>query len=252
MPLSVVLATYNEEENIGSCLKSVKTIADEIIVVDGGSSDKTVEIAKSFNAKVTITDNPPIFHINKQKAVDLAKGDWILQLDADEVVSSELKEEIVLTINQEDIIEGYFVKRRNFFLGHWMHKGGQYPDPVIRLFQRGKGKFPCKSVHEQVEINGKVGILKNDLLHYTAPTLARYLANNDRYAALTAKEFKDKNLPINIITACNYFLFKPVYEFFMLYFRHKGILDGYQGFIFAFYSGFLFAKAYLKYIKMKK
>ncbi len=247
--LSVVLATFNEEENIAGCLESVQNLAGEIIVVDGGSIDKTVEIAKKYGTKVTVTDNPPIFHINKQKAVEMARGEWILQLDADEVVSEELKNEIQQIIQDKDAVDGYYLKRKNYFLGKWLHKGGQYPDPVIRLFQRGKGKFPCQSVHEQIEIDGRVATLKNDLLHYTAPTLARYLANNDRYAALTVKEFKDNNLPVNILTAVNYLFVKPIYTFFLLYFRHKGILDGYQGFLFAFYSGLLFAKAYIKYLK---
>jgi len=271
MLLSVVLATFNEEENIAGCLESVQNLAGEIIVVDGGSADKTVEIAKKYNAKVIITDNPPIFHINKQKAVEMATGEWILQLDADEVISDKLANEIKTKTrlsgdersedsrinksgfwtsqNDDNQVVGYYLKRKNYFLGKWLHKGGQYPDPVIRLFQRGKGKFPCQSVHEQIAIDGKVETLKNDLLHYTAPTLARYLANNDRYAILTAKEFKDNNLPVNILTAVNYLFVKPIYTFFLLYFRHKGILDGYQGFLFAFFSGLLFAKAYIKYLK---
>ncbi|MBI5123496.1 glycosyltransferase family 2 protein [Candidatus Roizmanbacteria bacterium] len=249
--LSVVLATFNEEKNIARCLEAVKNLAEEIIVVDGGSVDKTVEIAKKYGAKVTVTDNPPIFHINKQKAVDLAKGDWVLQLDADEVVTDDLKKEIREVIKSKNAADGYCLKRRNYFLGKWLQKGGQYPDPVIRLFQKSKGKFPCKSVHEQIEINGEVETLKNDLLHDTAPTLARYLSNNDRYAALTAQEFKEEKIPLNILTALKYLLIKPVYTFLLLFIRHKGFRDGYPGFIFAFYSGFLFAKAYLKYSKQR-
>lgn len=249
MSLSVVLATYNEEENLSRCLDSVKLIADEIIVVDGGSADKTVEIAKSFSAKVTITNNPPMFHLNKQKALELASCDWILQLDADEVVSKELAGEIKGIITNSQSAEGYFIKRKNFFLGHWMQKGGQYPDPVIRLFKRGSGCFPCKSVHEQIEINGEVETLKNDLLHYTAPNLARYLTNNNRYTDLTAKELADEKIPRNILSALNYLLIKPIYTFFLLFIRHKGFMDGYYGFIFAFFSGLLFAKAYIKYLK---
>lgn len=249
--LSVVLATYNEEENIARCLEAVKNLADEIIVVDGGSKDRTVEIAEKYGAKVIVTSNPPIFHINKQKAIDKASGDWILQLDADEVVTEELKQEIKAIIKQNDAVEGYFIKRKNFFWGHWLKKGGQYPDPVIRLFKKGKGQFPCKSVHEQMEIVGKVDTLKNDLLHYTAPTLARYLVNNDRYASLTAKELDDKKIKINPITAIEYLFVKPIFTFLLLFIRHKGFMDGYPGFIFAFYSGLLFVKAYVKYWKMQ-
>lgn len=252
MMLSVVLATFNEEKNLARCLEAVKNLAGEIIVVDGGSTDKTVSIAKNYGAKVTVTNNPPIFHINKQKAVDRAIGEWILQLDADEVVSEELKREIIATIKQKDAAAGYYLKRRNYFLGHWLKKGGQYPDPVIRFFKRGKGKFPCKSVHEQMEINGRVETLKNDLLHYTAPTLDKYLENNNRYANLLAEEFVKSRLPVNLLTLVKYLIIKPIYTFLLIFFRHKGFMDGYYGFIFAFYSGWLYVKAYTKYFKISK
>jgi glycosyltransferase involved in cell wall biosynthesis len=165
--LSVVLATYNEEENIGRCLDSVIDIASEIVVVDGSSKDKTVQIAKRFKAKVLVTDNPPIFHINKQKALDLARYSWILQLDADEVVSKDLAFEIrkIINMSEEEIdlyqkslkerglflrhqalleerdgkigvngeYAGFFIPRRNYFLGKFLKYGGTYPDGVIRL-----------------------------------------------------------------------------------------------------------------------
>src|SRR3989338_11375176 len=114
--LSVVMATFNEESNLARCLESVKAIADEIVIVDGESTDKTVGIAKKFKAKVMITGNPINFHINKNKAIDAAKGEWILQLDADEVVSPELAREIQSTINDErSTMNGYWLNRKNWF-----------------------------------------------------------------------------------------------------------------------------------------
>ena len=123
--LSVALAVNNEENNIRACLSSIADIAGEIVVVDGGSTDKTAEIAKEFGAKIIQTDNPPIFHINKQKALDACQGDWIIQLDADEVVTGELKKEIEVIITNQEPINGYYIPRRNYFLGHFMRKGGQ-------------------------------------------------------------------------------------------------------------------------------
>src|SRR3989344_5294181 len=141
--LSVVLAVYNEENNLAACLDSIKDIADEIVAVDGSSKDKTVDIAKKFGAKVKVTTNKPIFHINKQMAIDMATSDWILQLDADERVTPELAKEIKSIVNNQSSIindvNGYWIPRKNWFLGRFLMKGGQYPDYTLRLYRRGRG-----------------------------------------------------------------------------------------------------------------
>ncbi|MDP2860733.1 MAG: glycosyltransferase family 2 protein, partial [bacterium] len=225
--LSVVLATKNEAENIGTCLKSVKGLADEVIVIDEHSTDKTREIAESFGVKVSLSPHEEIFHITKQKAIDKADGDWILQLDADEAVSPELKEEIKkiidstneqiknrrlsskkqsLFLRHQRLIEerdgflgkkngeivAFFLPRRNIFLDKALTYGGVYPDGVIRLFKRGKAFLPCKSVHEQMVIDGEVGWLENDLIHYSNPTLGKYFTHLNRYANLMRDELSQK------------------------------------------------------------
>jgi len=250
--LSVALVTFNEEENIGRCLESVRQIANEIIVVDGSSTDKTVEIAKKFGAKVIITDNPPIFHINKQKAIDKCLGDWILQLDADEVITPKLGEEIKEIVKKGSRFSAFWIKRRNYFLGRWLKKGGQYPDPVIRFFKRGKARLPCRSVHEQMVVEGEIGWLKNDMLHFSVPNFSRYLTNSNRYTSLTAREFKEKNLKINLFNHLNYLFWKPIKVSFDIYFRHKGFYDGFPGFVFALFSGLHFSVAYIKYWELLK
>lgn len=242
-----MFATYNEEDRLGDCLVSVKDIADEIVVVDGSSQDRTVEIAKSYGAKVNVVENEYIFHINKQKAVELATKDWILQLDADEVVPQGLKREITESINSEKY-NGYYLPRKNFFLGHWMRKGGQYPDPVIRLFRKGRGRFPQKSVHEQIAIDGAVGTLKNELLHYPYQTLSEYWEKAVRYSHLTAREMKQSKTPKNIITILDYLLFKPTFTFLNLFIRHQGFVDGIYGFLFAYLSGVQLQLALFKYL----
>ena len=248
MKLSVVLATYNEEANISGCLSSIKDIADELIIVDGESTDNTREIAKKFGAKVFIEENKPIFHINKQIALDKAIGEWILQLDADERIDKELKKAITQVINQpQSDINGYYLKRKNFFLGSWLKKGGQYPDPVIRLILRGKASFPQKSVHEQISVEGKLETLEGHLLHHTAPTFSRYLTNSNRYTSLTATELKRDKTKINLSSWVKYIFLKPVASFFNLYFRHKGILDGFPGFVFALFSSLHWPIAFMKY-----
>ncbi len=246
--LSVVLATHNEEAKLGRCLKSVKDIFDEIIIADEQSSDKTVAIAKKFGAKIISVPHSDNFHITKKIAIDAARGDWILQLDADEVVSPELAREIISTINHEpSTINGYWVNRKNWFLTRFLTKGGQYPDPTLRLYRRGKGKLPANDVHEQAVVNGPVGHLKHDLLHYRDTSFAKYLDGFNRYSSLAASQMQAQHAPLGIWPAFLYLFLKPLSTFFMIYFRHLGFVDGYPGFVFALFSGLTFAVAYIKY-----
>ncbi len=279
--LSVVLATFQEEANIKDCLDSFKDIADEIIVVDESSTDKTREIAASLGAKVYKEPHEPIFHITKNKAIAKASSKWILQMDADERLTPELKKEItslldgqyfgydnwlspaktivnklfpVFKIPQklEKPAAAYWLPRRNFFLGRYLNHTGQYPDPVIRLFQKGMAVLPAKDVHEQMAVDGVVGWLKSDLDHYATPEFSRYLLRENRYSSLYAKELFSKHVHINLTNTINYLIFKPTSTFLSLYIRHRGILDGFQGFVFSFYSGLHFAFSYMKLWELYK
>lgn len=302
--LSVVLATRNEEENIGDCLESVKDIADEIIVVDESSTDKTGEIAKKYGAKVFKVKHAPIFHKTKQKALDKATSDWILQLDADERATRELSAEIVEVINssnedllnrelrrpepfdsaQGKLVEGsgdkkiklfqkhqelieerdgpignktgeitaFFIPRLNFFLGKPLIHAGVYPDASIRLVKKGKARFPGKSVHEVMKVDGEVDWLFNDLEHHDSPTFSRYLQRANRYTDLTAKEFQNSKTPNNYIFLFYYSFIKPSATFLKLYVRHLGFLDGMRGFIWSLFSALHFPLAYFKYWQIKK
>ncbi len=249
MTISVAIATYNEEANIKRCLEAVHDWVKEIIIVDGHSSDKTLSIAKEFSKVKTIsTTNKAIFHINKQMAINAAKGDWILQLDADEVVTPSLATEIQNTLPQTKF-NGFWIKRKNYFLGRFLTKGGVYPDPTIRLYRNGLGRLPCLDVHEQAVIDGPVGWLKNDLLHYSDPSFKRYLTRFDRYTTLLAKELAEKHTSLNFFNYLNYYLVKPTHWFFLAYVRHLGLVDSWQGFLFAFYSALRFPVSFSKYAK---
>ena len=299
--LSVVLAVRNEEHNIGRCLDSVKGIADEIVVVDEYSVDKTVEIAKKYGVKVFLEPHHDIFHITKQKALEKATGEWVLQLDADEVVTPELAKEIELVISNrstdrrsqksidfaqdgepaepleippekmrlfarhQKLIEkrngvigkgsggivGYFIPRRNIFLGRPLIHAGVYPDGVIRLVKNGKARFPQKSVHEQMELDGEVSWLVNDLEHYDSPTLKRYLTRFNRYTDLKAGELRDSKVSKGVIAFVLFTIYYPLRTFFNLYFRHLGFLDGVSGFLWSFFSAMHFPVAYYKYLTAK-
>ncbi len=252
--LSVVLATFNEERNLSRCLESVKDLADEIVIVDGTSTDKTVEIARKYGAKIKVTDNPPNFHINKQKAIDMAAKDWILQMDADEVVSPELALEIKKILSTKDNeFNGYWIPRKNYFLGRFLMKGGQYPDYTVRLYQKGKGKLPQRDVHEQAVIEGKVGYLDAALLHYPYENFSAYLKKWSKYNRFAAGQIKDdlkyKNTLQRFAYGVGYLVVKPGHWFLTTYLRHKGFYDSWQGFVFSFFSALRFPVSYIIYVK---
>jgi len=281
--LSVVLATRNEEENIAKCLESVKDIAWEIVIFDEYSTDRTTEIARKFGARVFLTKHEPIFHKTKQKALEKARGDWILQLDADEVVSRKLGKEIIKVINQKDEeilgrkiknkrlhslltehlekiqkrsgkigddskeIAAFMIPRKNYFLGRPIIHAGVYPDGVIRLVKKGKAHFPAKSVHEQIEVDGKVCFLYSDLEHYDSPTFSKYFSRFNRYTNLHADYLRDKNTPSNYFYLFYFSFIKPFFNFLNLYIRHKGFLDGFRGFLWSLFSSLHFPVSYFKY-----
>lgn len=244
--ISAVLATYNESSQIGRCLESVSNWVDEVIVVDGESTDETKEIAQKMGAKVITTTNKPMFHTNKQMAIDEATHQWILQLDADEVVDQQLKKAVLKVVELGSPHSGFYIKRKNFFLGRFLTKGGQYPDPVIRLFKKGEGRLPQKSVHEQVELSGSAGTLEGHLLHYNAPTFSRYITNANRYTDLTAHTMIKKGIRLSFKNDVTYLIWKPKMTFLSLYFRHRGYKDGFPGFVFALFSGLHWVLAYMK------
>ena len=281
--LSVCWATRDEAKHIGDSIRCVKDIADELIVVDEQSTDRTAKIASNLGVRVIEEPHHPIFHITKQKAIDLAHGEWVLQMDADERVTPELAKEIKLLVNMtaeerkkhqaelpdqklfvrhQKLLEkrdgqigdtegdytAYFIPRRNFFLGKYLKYGGTYPDGVIRLFKKGKAYLPCKSVHEQYVVEGRVGWLQGHLLHMADTSFKHYLMRNNRYINLIVDEMKAKGLKIDLIISVDYLVVKPIHWFLLTQIRHKGILDGWQGVVFSFFSALRFPRAYWRYI----
>ncbi|NMB56467.1 glycosyltransferase family 2 protein [Candidatus Beckwithbacteria bacterium] len=263
MKLSIALATYNEEENIADCLESVKNLADEIVIVDGLSTDKTVDIARKYEAKVIEVPNDPQFHANKQLAIEKCKGDWILQLDADERVSEELKDEIkTALVKENNEFAAYYLPRRNWFLTQFLQKGGVYPDYVIRLFRNGKGNFKhydiidngitTSNVHAQISIDGKIGYLTKDLIHYGDKSIDRYFTRFNRYTSLEAENLHKLGFKANFGQFLNYVFYKPVYWFFKRFLRHRGYIDGFTGFTFALFSSLHYPVIYIKLWEMRK
>ncbi|MEX1052722.1 MAG: glycosyltransferase family 2 protein [Patescibacteria group bacterium] len=248
MKLSICIISFNEEQNIRYPIESSYDFADEIVLIDGGSSDRTVEIAKSYGPKVKVfvVDNPKNFLKNKQRAIDKASGEWIFQLDADEAVSEELKEEIILVITGGS--RGFWIPRKNLFLNRFLMKGGVYPDLVLRLYKRKGAHFDLQHLHENVVIKGEIGTLKNAILHYADPNFSRYLLRWDRYTTFDAEQLFEQGKKIFFL---DYFIIKPNIWFLKTYFRHKGFMDGFPGFVFSLFSSIRFWVIYIKYWNLK-
>jgi glycosyltransferase involved in cell wall biosynthesis len=271
MQLSVVIITFNEEANIGRTLASVRPlVADgkgEIIVVDSGSTDRTVEIAKSYGAKVFVQEWTG-YATQKNSAIDKAAGDWILSLDADEEVDSELNEELTghrgdnlpripgewcLTIQQSGNLEylkgapiAFLVRRKNHFLGRWIKRGGFWPDSKLRLFRRGTGRFEDRAVHEDVCVKGPSKLIpRGALIHHSYPRLSDYIEHMNRYSSLGAEMVVAKGKVrfsfINIVL-------RPLFTFIYNYFFRLGFLDGREGLLLhlyhAVYVSWKYAKAW--------
>jgi glycosyltransferase involved in cell wall biosynthesis len=274
MQLSVVIVTFNEEANLARTLESVKPlVADgkgEIIIVDSGSTDRTVEIAVSFGAKVFVEEWKG-YAAQKNSAIDKATGDWLLSLDADEEVDSELMEELTgrsdegvlprdasrewcLTMGQtghgQEFLKGrpvgFLLRRKNYFLGRWIRHGGFWPDPKLRLFRREKGRFEDRAVHEDIRVDGRTRTIHDGaLVHHSYPTLSDYIEHMNRYSSLGAEMVVAKGAArfsvIGIVV-------RPLATFVYNYIFRLGFLDGREGLLLhlyhAVYVSWKYAKAW--------
>ncbi len=244
MRLSVAIITCNEEANIARTLESVKW-ADEIIVVDSGSSDNTRAIAESFGAKVFVEEWKG-FAAQKNSGLDKCTGDWILSLDADEEVSVELADSIRGYLNAvDDPIGALRFNRRNMFLKKWIRRGGFYPDSKVRLFRAGVAGFEARAVHEDLQIStaSKLGSLRGDLIHHAYPTLTSYIEHMNRYSSLGAEMVVEKGKAgfsfLNIVI-------RPLATFIYNYIFRLGFLDGREGLLLHLYHSVYVSWKYAK------
>ena len=273
MKLSVVIITHNEGANIARTLASVQALVGqgkgEIIVVDSGSTDRTVEIAKSFGAKVFVEEWKG-FAAQKNSAIDKATGDWVLSLDADEEVDTELRASIATAMARwnegelyaenlpatSDLVggqtganlycNGFFLNRRNYFLGRQINHGGFWPDQKLRLFRRGSGRFEQRSVHETVKVDADTTVFRQGaLIHHSYPTLSDYIEHMNRYSSLGAEMVvatgKVGFSVVNIVV-------RPLATFLYNYIFRLGFLDGREGLLLhlyhAVYVSWKYAKAW--------
>lgn len=242
--ISVTVITRDEEGEIDACLQSLAW-ADEIVVVDSGSTDRTVEIARKYTEKV-FHHAWPGYAAQKNWAIDQASHRWILSVDADERVPKALQEEIKQALGASAPFAGYLIPRKNFFLGRWIRHGGWSPDHVLRLFKRESGRFGERKVHESVRITGPVGTLESPLEHYTYRSMEDYFDRMDRYSTLAAEEMFQQGKRANGI---DLFL-RPWATFIKMVFLRQGFRDGIDGLLLGrLYSVYTFSK-YAKLYKM--
>ncbi len=238
--LSVVIITYNEEANIRRTLESAAW-ADELIIVDSGSTDRTVEICREYTDNV-VQQEWLGFARQKNMAIDKAAGDWILSLDADEPMEPALAEEIRGIIGSPKALDGYRIPRKTFFLNKQIRYGGWYPDRNLRLFRKGTGRFEERAVHEAIKVHGRIGNTRHAILHYAYPDLASYLASINKYSSLAVNIMAEKGIT-RFKTSWVNILFRPVLTFVLKYFFRFGFLDGKHGLILnLFHSYYVFAK----------
>jgi glycosyltransferase involved in cell wall biosynthesis len=244
--LSVTIITKNEEINIRRCLESVKW-ADEVIVIDSGSTDRTKEICREYKC---ILYETPWLGFGKTKALAVSKttNEWILSIDADEVLTPELVYEIRELLTAEPPYRGYRIKRNSFYLGKMVQFCGWNRDYTLRLFNKANGSFNHKTVHEYVELDSKPGVLKSAMLHYTYPDVASHFDKMKRYAELGADNLFQQNKKA---TPCHAML-RGVFKFIKMYLLQKGFLDGITGFLLSVNSAWGVYYKYLLLWDMRK
>jgi glycosyltransferase involved in cell wall biosynthesis len=244
--LSVVLITHNEEKNLPRTLESVMPLVrdgkGEIIVVDSGSTDRTVEIAQSHGAKVFV-EAWKGFAAQKNSALDKASMDWVLQLDADEALEPELAAEMEVALKAGSAMSGFWIPRKNFFLGRWIRHGGFYPDPKLRLVRRGAGRFEEYGAHPTIKVDGPTGRLSHALLHNAYPTLRDYIEHMNSYSSMGAEVAVAKGHRAfgfaNIVI-------RPLLTFIYNYFIRLGFLDGREGLLLHLYHSAYVSWKYAK------
>lgn len=232
--VSLVVSAFNEEKNLPRCLSSVKDLASEVIVVDNESTDQTAQIAKNFSAKVFSQPNHQMLNINKNYGFEKTTGDWILNLDADEELSPELKEEIKNITNPQratrnpQLINGYWIPRKNYIFGKWIQHSLWWPDYQLRLFKKGYGKFPEKHIHEYLEVRGATEKLRNPLIHHNYRSISQFLYKMEQiYTENEVKNLVERKLEVKwpeILRA-------PTSDFLKNYFSLEGYKDNQHGLI---------------------
>lgn len=245
--LSVVTIAHNEEAKIEDCLKSTAGWADEHVIVDDFSTDRTVELARKYTDKV-FQRKMDIEGVHRNWAYQKAKNEWVLSLDADETVTDELKEEIARAITSDAEFSAYSIPLRTYIGGYWVRHGGWYPAGKLRLFKKSKFKYEEVRVHPKIKLNGKCGHLKKDIVHKGYADLSDLFNGLNTQTSLEAEKWFNEDRKIS----AGRMLWKACDRFSRIYFRKKGCRDGFIGFAVALNAGLYQVFSYLKHREMKR
>lgn len=240
--ISVVVLTKNEERNIAACLESVHGWADEIIVIDDESSDKTCEIAQKYGCRI-IKRRMDIEGRHRNFAYAQAKNLWVLSLDADERATPELKGEITKAISNSPAENGFTIPRRNFIGNYWVKHGGWYPSPQLKLFRKDKFRYEEAGVHPRAFMDDPCGHLRSDIIHYSYKNLEDFLGKLNNQTTREAQKWFQQNKPMRL----GRFLWRSIDRFMRTYVGRKGYKDGFIGFCIAYFAGLYQFISYLKY-----
>lgn len=241
--LSVAIITYNEEKNIAECITSCLEIASEIVVLDSYSTDKTIEIAASFE-RVTIHQHPFDGHIEqKNRAIALCQNKWVLALDADERVSDDLRRLIQQTLANNPDKDGYKIKRLTFHMGRFIRHSGWYPQYRYRLFKKDRASWVGENPHDYIQLNGQGGKLSADIIHYSFFDLSEQIETINKFSSIVSFTRHHKGQNFSVFKS----IWKPMGKFLEIYFFKRGFLDGYPGFVIAAASSF---STFLKFAKI--
>ena len=240
--ITATIITQDEERNIARAIESLRCV-DEILIVDSGSVDRTVELAQHLGARV-IEANWRGYAAQKNWAADQAAHDWVLSIDADEALSEGLEAEIWNLKKAGPEFDAYTMPRLARYMGRWILHSGWYPDRKIRLYRRDKGKFIGDFVHESLDVSGRVGNLENNILHFTCDSLSEHVKTMERYTTLAAQEIASRKVKPPITKL----IFDPVGVFLKTYFLQAGFLDGAEGLSIAYMASFY---SFLKYAKAR-
>ena len=244
--IAFTMIGHNEAHMLPMVFESIGW-ADEIIYVDCGSSDDSQAVARRYTDKVFSQPNNPNLNINKTYGIDQATTEWVFYIDPDETISPELAGEIRAVINASPRENAFRLPRRNHFFGRWLRHGGLYPDTQLRLFRKGRAFFPCKDVHESLEVEGAIGRLKNPMDHFTSATVMDSLKKMEFYSTFHGEKMARELPPPTALMALRYMFTRPMGRFVRRYVFKGGFLDGWQGFLQAGIGSIDFQYRFLKY-----
>lgn len=241
IPVSVVVLTKNNEANIAACLDSVRW-ADEIIVVDDESTDRTLEVVKQYTGRIFVR-KMEIEGRHRNWAYSQSRNLWVLSLDSDEIVTPELKGEIERVLKKNPRENGFTIPRRNYIGGYWVKYGGWYPAPQLKLFRKDKFRFEEVQIHGRAFMDDPCGHLKSDIIHHTYRDFDEFLSKLNRQTTLEAQKWHMQNKPMRL----GRFTYRAIDRFLRTYIGRKGYKDGFMGFTIAFFASLYQVISYLKY-----